>query len=83
MDKGRTVQLEPGKVYQNRGGGRYLCRKNLSTGAVVQSMGSGWTCIAHGTQIYADGTIEWDWSTQIGFAPLPEGKENRDEDRDQ
>lgn len=72
MDKSRTVQLEPGKVYQNRNGVRYLCRNSWSTDALVQSMGSGWTCIAHEVQIYADGTIEWNWSTQLGFEPLPQ-----------
>ncbi len=77
------IKATPGEVYQNRGGGRYLCRSSFGTDATMQNVASGWVCIAHNVQRYEDGTIEWDWSTQMGFAPLPEGKEIRDEDRDQ
>ena len=31
--------------------------------AVVRSTISGWTMVVHGTNIYEDGSIDWDFST--------------------
>ena len=33
----------------------------------LQSVHSGWTFTAHGTKIYPDGSIEWDFSTNGRF----------------
>ena len=35
--------------------------------SVLRSVYSGWTFIAHGTNIYEDGTIDWDFSTNGRF----------------
>ncbi len=39
--------------------------------ARMQNTASGWMLLAHGTQMYPDGTIEWNYSTEGHFAPLP------------
>lgn len=31
--------------------------------AIVRSTKTGWTMVVHGTNIYEDGTIDWDFST--------------------
>ena len=61
---------EVGKTYRNAGGGRYRC---LSAGLdenrpLMQNVASGWTFQAHGLVMYADGSIEWDYSTS-GYFP--------------
>ena len=62
-----------GKIYENAGGGRYICLAVLSDReAKVQNTVSGWTCCAHGIVRYENGTIEWDYSTGGHFAGLPE-----------
>lgn len=69
------MELTPGHIYQNAGGGTFRCisahtpvtNKNR---ALVQNVKSGWTCIAIGTIMYDDGTIEWDYSIGGGFRPL-------------
>lgn len=73
IDKGERIQPGVGRVYTNRGGGRYRCiapaepcamyynradgRSNTS--AVFQNVESGWTFTAKGVMQYIDGTIEW------------------------
>lgn len=67
------VQLEPGRMYRNRGGGTYRCITGAGDAvARMQNTASGWMLLAHGTQMYPDGTIEWNYSTEGHFAPLPE-----------
>ena len=62
-----------GEIYENAGGGRYVCLKVLiNPEAKFQNTVSGWTCYAHGIVRYADGTIEWDYSTDGHFEDLPE-----------
>lgn len=66
------VQLEPGRVYRNRGGSKYRCIAGAGDAvARMQNTASGWMLLAHGTQMYPDGTIEWNYSTEGHFAPLP------------
>lgn len=66
------VQLEAGRVYRNRGGGKYWCIAGDGDAvARMQNTASGWMLLAHGTQMYPDGTIEWNYSTEGHFAPLP------------
>ena len=36
--------------------------------AVVRSTITGWTMMVHGTNIYEDGTIDWDFSTNGYFS---------------
>lgn len=75
--RAQYVQLEPGRLYRNRGGGTYRCIAGDGAAAArMQNTASGWMLLAHGTQMYPDGTIEWDYSTQMGFAPLPAGRES-------
>ena len=52
-------------IYDNRGGGRFLCVRNCynETTAIMQNIKSGWTFTAHGIRRYPDGTIVWDYST--------------------
>lgn len=53
-----------GEYYRNRGGGEYLCMGvGAYDDAVMQNVASGWTLTAHGLGKYADGTIDWDYST--------------------
>ena len=63
-----------GKIYENAGGGRYICLNILNTGdgAWMQNVASGWTCRGIGIVRYEDGTIEWDYSTGGHFEDLPE-----------
>lgn len=62
MEK-HPVTLEVGTTYLNHGGGKYRCLfSDGKTTAVVRNVASGWTCEVHGTVIYDDGTIEWDYS---------------------
>ena len=58
-----------GKVYENAGGGRYLCSShwNSCEHASFMNIDSGWELIAHNVVQYDDGTIEWDYSTGCGF----------------
>lgn len=56
-----------GAVYENQSGGIFRCLKapRYSNGhvATMQNIASGWTFQAHGVGIYADGRIDWDYST--------------------
>ena len=58
-----------GKVYENAGGGRYLCTSHWSSceSSRFMNIDSGWELTAHGIVQYEDGTIEWDYSTGGGF----------------
>lgn len=69
----RNVVLETGKVYRNRGGGEFRCVTPgylpIEKGnARMQNVKTGWTFLAHGVQMYEDGSIEWDYSTGGYFA---------------
>lgn len=59
-----------GVVYENAGGGQYVCTRGwdeeLQT-ARFMNTASGWELLAHGIVRYADGTIEWDYSTYGHF----------------
>lgn len=35
------IKATPGEVYQNRGGGRFLCRSSFGTDATMQNVASG------------------------------------------
>lgn len=58
-----------GKVYENAGGGRYLCTSHWSSSerSCFMNIDSGWELTAHNVVQYDDGTIEWDYSTDGGF----------------
>ena len=57
--RAQYVQLEPGQTHRNRGGGPYRCIAGDGDAAArLQNIASGWMLLAHGTQIYPDGTIE-------------------------
>ena len=53
---------EVGMVYINDNGQSYTCLRSWPGEALMKSAG-GWVCTAHGCGIYADGTIDWDYST--------------------
>ena len=75
--------IEPivGRVYTNRGGGRFKCIAPSAAGpmfwngaggcsnasAVFQNVESGWTFTAKGILQFIDGTIEWDHSIDGHF----------------
>lgn len=62
-----------GEIYENAGGGRYLCESDGNEHcARFMNVTSGWTFIAKGIVRYDDGTIEWDFSTDGVFRPVPE-----------
>lgn len=68
MDGKRNAVLVEGRVYQNRGGGKFCCLASWGepggeSKAVVRNVASGWRCLAHNVTMYADGRIEWDYST--------------------
>lgn len=86
--KARPLAPEAGRVYANRGGGKYLCIARLSaagtlyhhqvgvaseTVAIFQNVLSGWTFTAKGIIEYADGTIEWDHSSDGRFEDIEKG----------
>lgn len=60
-----------GEVYENAGGGRYLCRSSNGNNGRMQNIISGWDFTAHGIVRYEDGTIEWDYSNGGVFLPKP------------
>ena len=61
-----------GVVYENHGGGKFVCldRNASSRSARMQNIESGWMLVAHGCGMYEDGTMDWDYSTQLGFYPV-------------
>ena len=61
-----------GEVYENVGGGRYICRSSRDNNGRMQNILSGWDCACHNIVRYDDGTIEWDYSTGGQFLPKPE-----------
>ena len=77
MDK-RYIIPVTGQIYRNRNGGEYLCTGNslymndaqeqraLALGehiAYMERVKDCWSLSAHGVIQYADGTIEWNYST--------------------
>lgn len=66
------VNLKYGEVYHNRGGGDFRCvtppwMQYPAGEGRMQNVKTGWTFRAHGIVQYADGTIEWDYSTRGYF----------------
>lgn len=65
-ERGKRFSPSLGVVYRNRGGGEYICVNNAWNkpyDAVMENVKSGWRATMHGVLLYADGTIEWDYST--------------------
>lgn len=57
-----------GQVYDNAGGGRFMCRYLYSDGsAEMINVSSNWCFHAHGLGVYPDGKIDWDYSTDGRF----------------
>lgn len=57
-----------GEIYKNEGGGQFICEcvyPDEKT-ARFKNINSNWSVLAHGIGRYADGTIDWDFST-YGF----------------
>ena len=60
-----------GTIYENAGGGRYLCESSYEDrSAWMTNVSSGWSFIAKGIVQYDDKTIEWDYSTNGQFLPI-------------
>lgn len=68
---GKRFTPEQGKVYKNKGGGEYLCIRNLNGDAIMRNVVSGWTLRANGVMRYEDGTIEWNYSTEGHWTEAP------------
>ena len=68
----RPFNPERGEIYENRGGGTFLCLAGSQTAgrATLWNTASGWTFVAHNCGIYPDGTIDWDFSSGGRFGPL-------------
>lgn len=71
MESRISFKPKMGQVYQNHGGGSYLCLGSYSDVAIMQNISSGWTLTAHGIGIYEDQTIDWDFSTAGHFEEVP------------
>ena len=64
-----------GEVYENQGGGPYLCTHTQAAApfsAEMQNTKSGWTFTAKGVGIYEDGRIDWDYSVGGRFEKIRE-----------
>lgn len=71
-----------GEIYENAGGGRYICESDpeMEDGRAVAWMTniqSGWSCKAWYFVRYDDRTIEWDYSTSGHFVPINEERQGR------
>ncbi len=65
MDYPKLIKPKEGSVYHNRCGSDFLCKSSYdSIGALMVRITDKWSCYAHGIRQYADGTIEWDYSTE-------------------
>ena len=62
-DSRKAFRPEVGGVYENQGGGIFRCLKSGRDRSKMQNVRSGWTFQAHGVGVYADGRIDWDYST--------------------
>lgn len=68
--QGKRITPEQGKIYQNKGGGEFLCIRGFDGDAIMQNTASAWNFKAHGVTQYEDGTVEWDYSTEGHFERL-------------
>ncbi len=59
-----------GQIYDNEGGGIFKCIEENYTCPIMQNIKSGWTFRAHGTGIYEDGKIDWNYSTNGHFTEV-------------
>ena len=67
----RNAHLNVGQVYQNKGGGAFLCIKQIDENVYVMlNIKSSWMLHAHNITMYEDGTIEWDYSSNGYFSEL-------------
>lgn len=66
----KRITPERGKVYKNKGGGKFLCIRGFDGNAIMQNIASGWTFKANGVIQYEDGAVEWDYSTGGHFERL-------------
>lgn len=57
------MELIVGAVYRNRNGSDYRCLEVYGGLACMERVTDRWTLIAHGVRQYANGTIEWDYSS--------------------
>lgn len=81
MKDRRSFTPQPGAGYWNQGGGVYDCISVQGERiAVMQNRKSGWTFTAHGIGMYADGSIDWDYSTGGRFIN-DAGQQDTDADR--
>lgn len=81
MADSTRITPEVDKIYENKGGGTFKClsideEMSLSSNgvsgksAVMQNVTTGWTLLAHGVNLYEDGKIDWEFSTQGRFEPI-------------
>lgn len=65
----KPISCVPGTVYENEGGGQYLCVDYgyANDEFEFENLKSGWRLVAHGVGVYEDGKIDWDYSTGVGF----------------
>ena len=70
----RQLEPEVGKVYENAGGGMFMCidaggfyNSGISDNATFMNIKSFWALDAHGCGVYEDGRIDWDYSTNGRF----------------
>ena len=67
----RHVKLNIGEVYQNKGGGSFLCIREIDESTYqMLNIKSRWMLEAHEITMYEDGTIEWDYSSHGYFSEL-------------
>ena len=74
--KSERCLLKPGCLYALVGHDEILleCLEAITVDnyspycAVLRSVKTGWTMVCHGTNMYSDGTIDWDFSTNGYFS---------------
>lgn len=70
MERAKRVYLVSGEKYRLNGQSEalYLCLHRVIDHpysvycAYLKNIKSGWTFYAEGTNMYSDGSIDWDWS---------------------
>lgn len=53
-----------GVIYKNHGGGRFLCTRADRDNGNFVNMETGKAFLAHKVHTYADGSIDWDYTTR-------------------
>lgn len=77
--KRKPYKPQIGEIYQNHGGGEFICRKSWRIGqetrARMENTRSSWSFEARDVRIYEDGSIDWAYSVGGKFADEEKARE--------